>query len=206
MIYKRGTDENTEALDTMCGGQWWREVAIAAYEASGKVNWEAAADAVVEAYAKRAAKAAHTGWVVASVHRKEGHQAVYYLVLLTRNPHGFWVFGNAHAKARYDWLQLLATSEEEKTGQAPLLTVQEQEREEQAEYAKQVRSNIESMIARGVDQFVPVRQMSDIFGDTYGAVEEKTVHAVLRQLVKDGRLEILNKKPKPYASTYAVVS
>ncbi|BBH16425.1 hypothetical protein Back2_07120 [Nocardioides baekrokdamisoli] len=202
LVYKLGDRANTDAVDTMCGGRWWRRVAIDAYEESGKANWSIAADAVVEEYARRLGDAASMGWVVAPVYRKEGQQPVYYLVFLTRNAHGFWLFGNAAAKARYAWLEFL---ESEATEQ-PLISVADQQKQDRMDADPVIRANIEAMIASGTKRFVPIKKCGEIFGEMYGVVEERVAHKVLRDMVKDGRLVEESKEAKQYLRTYAVVS
>jgi hypothetical protein len=202
LVYKHGADANTAAVDTMCGGQWWREVAINAHKDSGRANWSVAADAVVEEYARRLGDAAHMGWVVAPVYRKEGHQPVYYLVFLTRNNHGFWLFSNAAAKARYAWLQHL----EDESDELLLISVADQQKQDRIDAEPVIRANVEKMIGGGVTRFVPVQRFNEMLGDLYGVVEERVAHKVLRDMVNEGRLREDTKESKQYLRTYAITS
>ena len=206
LVLAKGEDANTDAVDTMCGGQWWRDVAIKAYENSGRRNWESAAHAVVGEYARRLAEQCGAGYVVAPVHRKEGHQPVYFLVFLTRNHQGFWLFGNAAAKARYAWLTFLEERTIQIDGMQPMITVADQQKMDRAAAASTIRTNIEKMIAGGVRQFVPAEKVLEVFGDLYGEVEERVAHQVLREMVADHTLRVATRKAQQYASTYAVVS
>src|SRR5690606_32868570 len=93
--------------DRVCGGDWWRDVALKAHEESGGQSWEAAADAVAVEYAKRLTEGTRYGFVIAPVRRQVHHQPVYYLIFLTSQPHGYWVFGVSAAKAREKWIDFL---------------------------------------------------------------------------------------------------
>lgn len=202
LVYKQGQDANTDAVDTMCGGQWWREVAIEAYEKAGRTNWSVAADAVVEEYSRRLGDAAHMGWVLTPVYRREGQKPVYYLLFLTRNAHGFWLFSNAAAKARYAWLQFL----EDEAVEQSLITVAEQQKQDRLDAEPVIRANIEKMIKSGTKRFAPIRRFDGILGDLYGVVEERVAHKLLRDMVKEGRLVEETKESKQYLRTYAVAS
>ena len=63
--------------DKVCGGEWWREVALTAYESSGEITWESAAETVAMEYARRLTEGTKYGSVVAPVRRKSHHQPVY---------------------------------------------------------------------------------------------------------------------------------
>ncbi|OOK70706.1 hypothetical protein BZL30_6423 [Mycobacterium kansasii] len=93
--------------DAVCGGEWWRDVALRSHEASGGRDWASAAEDVAIEYAKRLTEGTGYGFVVAPVRRQVHHQPVYYLIFLTQDPHGFWVFGDAGAKARERWIKFL---------------------------------------------------------------------------------------------------
>lgn len=41
------------ALDNVCGGTWWRELALDSFASSGSRDWEKAADVVAHEYARR---------------------------------------------------------------------------------------------------------------------------------------------------------
>lgn len=134
--------------DRVCGGSWWREVALVAHEASGGQDWEAAADAVALEYARRLCRDTKYGAVVAPVRRQVHHQPVYYLIFLSQDPHGFWVFGVAAAKAREKWIEFLGPDPDEK--QTMLWdTVDEQLRREHGEAVNHIQGNLRRLVADG---------------------------------------------------------
>lgn len=102
--------------DSVCDGEWWREVALHAHEASGAQNSETAAESVTMEYAQRLVAGTKYGSVVAPVRRQVHHQPVYYLIFLSQDQHGFWVFGVAAAKAREKWIDFLGPDPDEREG------------------------------------------------------------------------------------------
>ena len=85
--YKRGQLDlgGVAAADTVCGGDWWREVALRAHYESGGTDWEDAAWAVAREYARRLAGS--RSYVVAPVRRQPHHQPVYFLIFITGDHH-----------------------------------------------------------------------------------------------------------------------
>lgn len=185
-------------VDKVCGGDWWRDVALRAHVDSDGTTWESAAEAVATEYANRLTAGTGYGWVLAPVRRQVHHQPVYYLIFLTSDDHGYWVFGVAAAKAREQWLRALGPDEDE------LLlfdTVDDQiKREHQAAIAH-IASNIRSLVSDGRDKPV-IKHTAEIFGDSYGEAKETAFTAAVRQLERDGEIEHADypggNKPKPH--------
>jgi len=181
--------------DKVCGGEWWREVALQAHEASGGQNWESAADAVAVEYAKRLTDGTSYGSVVAPVRRHVHHQPVYYLIFLTSQPHGFWVFGVSAAKAREKWIAFLGPDPDEA---ATMLwdTVDEQLTREHNQAIERITGNLRALSADGQPKKA-VDHVRAIFGDLFGEAKETAFTAALRGLVKSGELEYVTKGSKP---------
>ncbi|AUM20252.1 three-Cys-motif partner protein TcmP [Rhodococcus sp. D-6] len=186
--------------DKVCSGDWWREVALQAYEAAGELNWESAAEAVAHEYARRLAAETKYGSVVAPVRRKAHHQPVYYLVFLTQDPHGFWVFGVAAAKAREKWLESLGSELACTDDMLPMEwgdPVAEQIKREHAAAIEQITVNLRTLVADGQPKPV-VRHVIEVFGDLYGEAKETAFTGALRALVKSGEVEFATKGTKPH--------
>lgn len=182
--------------DKVCGGDWWRHVALHAYEVSGGQDWEAAADAVALEYARRLTVGTKYGAVVAPVRRQVHHQPVYYLIFLTQDPHGFWVFGVAAAKARDKWIEFLGPDPEER--QSMLWdTVDEQLKREHAEAIEHITKNLRKLVADGRPKPV-VHHVRELYGDLYGEAKETAFTAALRALVNSGEIEFVTKGRKPH--------
>lgn len=181
--------------DQVCGGEWWRDVALQAYDASGGQNWESAADAVAAEYAKRLTQSTHYGSVVAPVRRQVHHQPVYYLIFLTSKPHGFWVFGVSAAKAREKWIAFLGPDPEERESML-WDTVADQFGREHDKAISHITDNLRTLTADGQPKKA-VDHVIDIFGDLYGEAKETAFTAALRALVKSGELEYVDKGKKP---------
>jgi three-Cys-motif partner protein len=196
--YKKGQLDlgGVAQADRMCGGEWWREVALQAHLKAGGTSWAEAAEAVAFEYAMRLTDGTRFGWAVAPVRRQVHHQPVYFLIFLTADPNGFWVFGVAAAKAREKWLTFLGPDESERSAML-WDTVEEQlDREHQAAIHA-ITDNLRSVCADGGSHAV-VRRFSDIFGEAYGEAKETAFTAALRQLVKDGEVEFVTKGAKPH--------
>ena len=181
--------------DSVCGGEWWRDVALRAHHASGGRNWESAADAVAVEYAKRLTDGTHYGSVVAPVRRQVHHQPVYYLIFLTSQAHGFWVFGVSAAKAREKWITFLGPDPDQA---ASMLwdTVDEQLTREHTHAIQHITENLRALTADGQPKKA-VDHVKAVFGDLYGEAKETAFTAALRELVKSGEVEYVTKGTKP---------
>lgn len=186
--------------DKVCGGDWWRDVALRAHEASGGENWEAAADAVASEYAKRLSADTSYGSVVAPVRRKSHHQPVYYLIFLTQSAYGFWVFGVAAAKAREKWLEFLGSDSSDTEGVLPMDwgdPVADQIKREHSEAIEYICDNLRRLTADGQPKAV-VQHFETIYGSRYGEAKETAFTAALRELVKSGEIEFVTKGNHPH--------
>jgi three-Cys-motif partner protein len=181
--------------DKVCGGDWWREVALLAHEADGGQKWESAADAVAHEYARRLTAGTQYGSVLAPVRRQVHHQPVYYLVFLTSQPHGVWVFGVSAAKAREKWIDFLGPDPDERENML-WDTVADQLQREHAEAIERITGNLRALTADGQPKKA-VDNVRAIFGDLYGEAKETAFTAALRELVKSGELEYVTKGSKP---------
>ena len=95
--------------------------------------------------------------MVAPVRRQVHHQPVYFLIFLTADPHGFWVFGVAAAKAREKWLTFLGPDESELEGML-FNTVADQIEREHATAIGKITENIRALCADGADVGGPARR------------------------------------------------
>jgi three-Cys-motif partner protein len=181
--------------DAVCGGEWWREVALRAHETSGGDDWESAAEAVAVEYARRLTAGTQYGSVVVPVRRQVHHQPVYYLIFLTSQPPGFWVFGVSAAKAREKWIDFLGPDPDEREGML-WDTVADQLEREHAKAIEHITGNLRDLTADG-QQKKAVDHVTTIFGDLYGEAKETAFTAALRELVKSGELEYVTKGNKP---------
>ena len=180
-------------LDTMCGGQWWQQVALDAHKSAVDGTWESAAEAVVTEYARKISEAVAMRAVVVPVRRQMHHQPVYHLVFLTRAEHGLWVFGDALASARQAWMRLLGPDEQEAEGML-FNTVEEQIQGEHERGVKHIQQNMLDLVGRR-GRVKLVDHTRSIFGSTYGVVSEKIVRQAVRTLQKAGTIQ-LDAKPR----------
>ena len=172
-------------------------MALQAHVASGSQNWESAAEAVAIQYAKRLATESGYGYVVAPVRRQIHHQPVYYLVFLTKDPHGLWVFGAAGAKAREKWIEFLGPDPNEQEGML-FDTVAHQLGSEHATAITQITDNLRKLTADGKPKTV-VRHVTEVYAGVFGEAKETAFTAAVRALLRSGEIEYVTKgKPHQY--------
>jgi len=185
------------ALDTVCGGTWWRDVAMDALIESGGVGFEAPANAVSHEYARRLAESTGMRFSVSAVRRNIHLQPVYHLVFLTPNETGLWVMNNAAAVARQLWLHELGPDEDAETGMLfPMFTVEEQIAREKVEAVARIEENLVLVVADGSPKEV-VRHTTEVFDGVYGIAKETYFSEAVRNLVKGGRLAYHTKASRP---------
>lgn len=196
--YKKGQLDlgGVAQADKVCGGEWWRDLALKAHLKSGARSWETAAEAVATEYARRLTFGTAFCWVVAPVRRQAHHQPVYFLIFLTSDPHGLWVFGVAAAKAREKWLRVLGPDQDALEGML-FDTVEDQISREHEKATAHIEENILALVSDGHEKAV-VRFTRDIFGASYGEAKETAFTAALRHLVRDGKVEFVKKGGKPH--------
>ncbi|PSR62133.1 hypothetical protein C8258_25830 [Nocardia sp. MDA0666] len=174
-------------VDTMCGGNWWRERALEARAASGSDSWEPAAEAVVQGYASLIGATAQMHSVVVPVRRQQHHQPIYHLVFLTRSDYGLWVFGDALATARQKWLEVLGPSNEQLEQMLFDVGVDYQLKTEQEAGLQAIRANLLALASQH-HRATLVEHTKFVFGSYYGVIQEKLVRKAVRQLEKEGSI------------------
>jgi three-Cys-motif partner protein len=188
--------DGVKRLDKVCGGDWWREVAVRAHLSSGAKDWEAAANAVAAEYGTRLGRAVGMSSSVTPVLGQIGRQPIYHLVFLTHGSQGLWVMGDALAAAHEKWLRTLGPSDEQAEGM--LFNTADHQVDELRRLAIQrVQENLEHLLADGNPKAV-AQHTSEIFGHSFGLAREKDFNAALRALVAGGRAEIVTRGKKPH--------
>lgn len=181
--------------DRVCGSDWWREVALEAHRNTGSKDWEAAAEAVAFEYARRLTAGTEFTARVAPVRRRIGQQPVYFLVFLTVAPHGLWQFGDSAARAREQWLRFLGPDDEALEGML-FSDVEHQITSDHNAAIAKIGDNLRRLLADGkarrAVEFAP-----EIFEGVWGEAKETAFSAALRQLVKDGEVEVIERAKQP---------
>jgi three-Cys-motif partner protein len=179
-------------LDTTCGGPWWRAVVMEAWRSSVAGTFEPAAEAVVEGYSERLARAGSMLHVTVPVRRHLRYQPVYHLVFLTRSPYGLWIFADALGKARQAWLQSIGKLDDDKDGpQTALWTTSESMQQlidSERTFAQDVIQENLRRLVRSIGAFKLVDRAPEVFGPAYGVATEGTVAAAVRILTGNGEL------------------
>lgn len=186
------------ALDTVCGGTWWREVAMDAHAASGSQDFEAAADAVAHEYAHRLASSLNMFSSVSAVRRNIHHQPVYHLVFITPKQTGLWVMNDAAAAARQKWLHELGPDEDAESGMLfPMYTVDEQIARERDEAVNVIESNLVALVRDG-RVCKAEEHATEIFNGVYGIARESYYARAVKNLVAARRLAPVSGKARAH--------
>src|SRR5947209_8830303 len=183
--------ESLPVMDRTCGGSWWRQVALDAHAASPTADFETAAFAVVEEYARRLGAAGSMSAVTVPVRRRAHHQPVYHLVFLSRSAHGIWLFADAVARARHEWMRALGPADDDEDDALFSFTdtVDQQIDGEQRSAQEVIAQNLRVLVARQPQ----IRLVDDpwaVFGDRYGIATDSTARKALRALEKSGELVV----------------
>jgi three-Cys-motif partner protein len=181
-------------MDRTCGGTWWRQLALDAHAASATGDFESAAFQVVEEYARRLGAIGGMYAVTVPVRRRAHHQPIYHLVFLSRRTHGIWVFADAVAKARQEWMRALGPTEDDDDGALFSFTdiVDQQIESEQRSAQEAVTRNLRAVVTSDTQGRL-VDAVWAVFGDRYGVATESTVRKALRALQQSGELVVVGK-------------
>ena len=181
-------------MDRTCGGDWWRQRALDAHAASPDGSFDAAAFAVVEEYARRLASEGCMHAVSVPVRRRAHHQPIYHLVFLSRRTHGIWVFADAVARARHEWMRALGPADDDQDDALFSFddSVDQQIGSERSAAQAVVSANLRALVADKRQ----VRLVDDpwsVFGDRYGIATESTVRKAVRGLQRAGEITVFGK-------------
>lgn len=181
------------ALDSVCGGTWWRELAFDAFSASRTRDWESAADVVAHEYAQRLGAATGMHSAVMAVRRDIHHQPVYHLVLLTYGPTGLWVLNDAAAAAREEWLRFLGPDADAATGILfPDFTVDDQIERERDDAVLKIEKNVLRLLSDGRPRAV-VDYTAEIFEGVFGIAGQSSYVKAAGNLARARRIVYLEK-------------
>jgi three-Cys-motif partner protein len=158
-------DHDAPVMDRTCGGPWWRQLALDIHLASPSGDFESAAFTVVQEYARRLAAAGGMHTVSVPVRRRAHNQPVYHLVFVSRRTHGIWVFADAVARARQEWMRALGPAEGDEEGASFSFadTVDQQIASEQRAAQEVVARNL-GALANGAQQIRLVDHPLEVSG------------------------------------------
>ncbi|MEW2353055.1 three-Cys-motif partner protein TcmP [Spirillospora sp. NPDC029432] len=194
-----------QAMDTACGGVWWREVAEQARRKAPTGNFEPVVHAIAAEYARRVGAACRMNAVPIPVYREIGHQPIYHLVFFTRSPFGLWVFGDAVGQARQAWFRHLGQQRDTKLamqGLAGLWSYGDDMQQQIDREAKWAMAHVMDNLRREVSQsgragFQLVDRPRQLFGSAYGIATEQTITRAARTLEAAGEVEIVAPGHRP---------
>jgi hypothetical protein len=162
-----------------------------AYGSSAKGNFEPAAEAVVNGYADRLARAGKMFYVTVPVRRRLRYQPVYHLIFLTRSQYGLWVFADAMGKARRDWLLETGRMDDDSDVQGALPGMSRSEDMQQFVVSERIGAQkiMEANLRRlaGTGAFRLVDRTRPVFGEAYGIATDVEVSAAVRALEESGQ-------------------
>lgn len=182
-------------MDRVCGDVWWRELA---YGTSTINGFETLANHVADQYAIELGKATGMHAVAVPVRRAAHHQPVYHLVFLTRSPFGLWVFAEATAKARHDWMLSLGPDPDDNAAADGALFGFEESVDvtiegERVAGVGLIEGNLRRLVAGRNGRIRLGDSVMEVFGAGFGEVEERTVAQAVRNLAKSGEISVLDQ-------------
>jgi three-Cys-motif partner protein len=187
--------ESLPALDRVCGGTWWRDVALQALGPDS--TFEPCAEAVARAYTDRLARMTGMHGITVPVKRRVHHQPVYHLVFLTRSPFGIWVFADAIARARNEWLEALGPQSDDSDDALFSFgdVVKDVVAQEQERARIRVRENLHGIVTRR-NRAKLVDEVWSVFEGVYGVANDTTISAALGLAVKEGSVAVIEQGRK----------
>ncbi len=135
--------------------------------------------------------------ITVPVKRRVHHQPVYHLVFLTRSPFGIWVFADAIARARYEWLEALGpqTDNDDDALFSFGDVVKDVITQEQERARVRVRKNLQGIVARRKRTKL-VDEVWSVFDGVYGVANDTTVSTALALATKDGSVSVIEQGKK----------
>ncbi|MEW2086096.1 three-Cys-motif partner protein TcmP [Streptomyces sp. NPDC005283] len=167
------------AMDTACGGTWWRDVYLASSD-----NPEAVAR-ITQGFVERVRTAVGSGAAAIEVRNRAHHQVAYHLVLFSRHRDGLWLFGEAASLAQVEWRRAQLPPSNDEMLWSPADTFDDEEVQRATKWVRTIRSNIENLLkARG--SFTVDDHQSEIMAGVLGEAREKHIRAAVKELYKAG--------------------
>jgi len=207
----RRSDDQFAALklDQVCGGTWWREIAISDAPQNGGERYERVVHRVALRYAELLGTATGMRTIVVPVAKQLTYQPIYHLIFLTRSDHGLAVFADALGRARPDWIEAMPPKDmgDDLFSMAGLdlptqaATWRKSAEEARAATVPQLVSNI-SAVGRRRSLFRCLDEVAAVYGGAMGLASSTQVGQALRQLVADGRLVVDTYSKDPMQRRY----
>ncbi|SHN05294.1 hypothetical protein [Cryptosporangium aurantiacum] len=183
LIGERRSEAALEKLDRAVGAEWRTE-----YHSGG-------AGAVVRGYLRRLEAALPGRAWPAAVRVNPNDEPVFWLILITRQPHGAWAFADAVARARRGWRRTLrqAGAEKSPTEQLAVEGLQSAERlavgaerhEERAVVENLKRNLLETR--RRVGEFRISDRPREVLDGLFGTADTAQIRAAVRELHAAGK-------------------
>lgn len=157
-------------VNIVLGGTWWQGT-CRAHVSKGERD-----RLILDGYLNEIARRA-PGWRtgLVPIPSSVNGAIVYYLIFLTRSPHGIWHFNDAVSLAREKMLSLWLK------GQMPILDLDEF-------YSSVIAKNLSNLMQRR-PEFRVLDFAEDVFGEVLGSARGKHVHSALKQLYSAGMID-----------------
>lgn len=161
--------------DDALGGTWWHK-----YLSGGVWN----PGAVVEEFSRRLSDDLNASVVAFPVSKRPKNQPLYYLVFITRSPHGLWAISEAAARATEKWYQTFTDHLNEEDALFALDSPWQLDQIE-VEAIPEIMNNIAHLIPDHAP-FEVVERTSEILGDYFDFVRGVVVRRAIKELHKRG--------------------
>lgn len=177
---RKNTAATLAAMDSACGGSWWREEFL-----DSKDNSEAV-ERIAGGFTRRVCKTIGSGaWTVA-VRNREHQQPVYHLVFFTRSTHGLWLFGEANSLAQEAWRRecVAPAAPDRLFNDVDLFEAEEKHRREQ--WIREIKNNIQRLLVED-GTFTLRARVSEVMGSAIDEARKMHIRAAVKELYKEGK-------------------
>ncbi|MFF4589723.1 three-Cys-motif partner protein TcmP [Streptomyces sp. NPDC001388] len=168
------------AMDTACGGPWWRDVYLESQD-----NPEAVAR-ITHGFVERVRRAVGSGAAAIQVRNRAHHQVAYHLVLFSRHRDGLWLFGEAASLSQVEWRRAQLPPPNDEMLWSPVDTFEDEEAQRARKWVRTIRGNIEKLL-RERGTFTVDDHQSEIMQGVLGEAREMHIRAALKELYREGK-------------------
>ncbi|MBP8533701.1 three-Cys-motif partner protein TcmP [Streptomyces sp. MK37H] len=176
----RNKPATLSAMDTACGGTWWRDVYLASSD-----SLEAVAR-ITNGFIERVRTAVGAGAAAIDVRNRAHHQVAYHLVLFSRHRDGLWLFGEAASLAQVEWRRAQLPPPNDEMLWSPVDTFDDEEIERAAKWVRKIRRNIENLLQERESFTVDDHQV-EIMAGVLGEAREMHIRAAVKELYRAGK-------------------
>ncbi|WP_369212447.1 three-Cys-motif partner protein TcmP [Streptomyces flavofungini] len=181
------------ALDTACGGDWWR------HEHQASQDNREAVRRIAREFAKRVGNAVGAySWAI-PVHNRAENQPVYYLIFISRHKGAVWLFGEALSIAQEKWRRACQPLPAKGTLFGPEYLsnlFEEEEKKREKQWIATIKDNVHQLLQKR-SSFTVDECHLEVMQGTLGVARQKHIRAAIKELHKEGKTGCAGKGKIP---------